>query len=92
MSGDFAKTGLRVATFALSTSLSLMFTNALLSNPLSRGLMGVVLLAGLLLAVLYGLAKYLKMLWSLSGRASAFVISRRLKPISDPAPQSAEQA
>ena len=92
MSGDFAKSGLRVATFVVSTSLSLMFTNALLSNPLSRGVMGVVVLAGLLLAVLYGFAKYLNMLWILSGRASAFVVGKRLKPISDPATQSAEQA
>ncbi len=92
MSSELAKSGLRITTFAVATSLSLMFTSVLLRNPLSKGVVGLLLFGGLFLAILYGFTKYLTVLWMLSGKASAFVIGRLLKPVANPAPQSAEQA
>lgn len=92
MSSDFAKRGLKLATFAVATSLSLMFTSALLRNPLGRGVVGLLLIGGLLLAILYLSAKYLKVLWLLSEKVSASIIGGIPKPVAIPATQSTEQA
>ncbi len=92
MREDFVRTGLRLVTFAAATSFSLMFTTALLRNPLSRGVVGLVLIGGLLLAVLAGFAKYLTLLWMWSDRTSAFVIGRIFKAATQPATHNTEQA
>jgi hypothetical protein len=92
MSSEFAKKALRLVTFTVATSLSLMFTSALLRIPLSRGLVGLVLIGGLLLAVLYIFAKYLTILWMFSDKLSAFVVGRALKLVASTATQSGEKA
>jgi len=92
MSKDLVKAGLRLVTFAAATSCSLMFTTALLRNPLSRGVVGLILIGGLLLAVLTGFAKYLMLLWMWSDRTSTFVVRRLVKPVTQPATHNAEQA
>lgn len=92
MSKAFVRTGLRLVTFAAATSFSLMFTTALLLNPLSRGVVGLLLVGGLLIAVLAGFAKYLMLLWMWSDRTSAFVIGRILEAATQPATHNREQA
>lgn len=92
MSSEFAKRALGVVLFVNAMSLSLMFTSAVLRLPLGRGVMGLVLIGGLLLAVLYVFAKYLTLLWLFSNKLSAFVVGRALRLVASAATQSAEKA
>lgn len=92
MSSEFAKRALGVVLFVNATSLSLMFTSAVLRLPLGRGVMGLVLFGGLLLAVLYVFAKYLTLLWLFSNKLSAFVVGRALRLVASAATQNAEKA
>lgn len=92
MSSEFAKRALGVVLFANAMTLSLMFTSAVLRLPLGRGVMGLVLIGGLLLAVLYVFAKYLTLLWMFSNKLSAFVVGRALRLVASAATQSAEKA
>ena len=92
MSSEVAKRALGVVLFANAMSISLMFTSAVLRLPLGRGVMGLVLIGGLLLAVLYVFAKYLTFLWMFSNKLSAFVVGRALGPVASAATQSAEKA
>ncbi len=92
MRSEFAKRALGVVLFVNATSLSLMFTSAVLRLPLGRGVMGLVLIGGLLLAVLYVFAKYLTLLWLFSNKLSAFVVGRALRFVASAATQSAEKA
>ena len=92
MSSEFAKRALGVVLFANAMTLSLMFTSAVLRLPLGRGVVGLVLIGGLLLAVLYVFAKYLTLLWMFSNKLSAFVVGRALRLVASAATQSAEKA
>ena len=92
MSSEFAKRALGVLLFANAMTLSLMFTSAVLHLPLGRGVVGLVLIGGLLLAVLYVFAKYLTLLWMCSNKLSAFVVGRALRLVASAATQSAEKA
>lgn len=79
-SDNFAK-GLRFVTFVVAVLVSLVATSSLLRNPLGRGIIGVVLFAGVFAAILYACSKYLKVLWVASDRFSAFIVSSALKPV-----------
>lgn len=92
MSSEFANKALRLLTFAAATSLSLRLTNALLRIPLGRVLVGLALLGGLLLAVLFVLAKYLTILWMFSDKLSTLVVGQARKLTASTATQSAEKA
>lgn len=92
MSSELFESVFKLVTFAVATSLSLMFTSVLLRIPLGRGVVGLVLIGGLLIAILNAFAKYLTMLWMLSNKLSAFVVGRTVKPVASHATQSAEEA
>ena len=92
MSSEVANRTLRLLTFAATTSLSLTFTSALLRVPFGRGLVGLALIGGLLLAVLYLSAKYLVLLWMFSDKLSTLVVGKVGKLIAGTATHSAEKA
>ena len=92
MNREFAKPILRLSTFAAATFLSLVITSAVLRNPLSRGLVSLVLFGVLLVAVVCGIAKYLAFLWRVSDEASAFVFGRVSKRVTQGATEPVEQA
>lgn len=81
MSSEIFRTGLRLATFSVASSVSLATTSFLLRNPLSRGIVGLTLLFGVLVSILYVCSKYLKVLWIASDRFAAFIVSIVLKPV-----------
>ncbi len=91
MSSDVFKKGLRLATFSVAALVSLAATSSLLRNPLSRGIVGVALLAGVLVAILYACSKYLTVLWMVSDRFSAFIVASVLKLVR-PSTQPLEKA
>ena len=92
MSREVAKPFLKLSTFAAATFLSLVITSAVLRNPLSRGLVNLLFVGALLVAVVYGIAKYLSFLWRVSDGASAFVLGRVSKQITQGAAEPVEQA
>ncbi len=92
MSREVAKSFLKLSTFAAATFLSLVITSAVLRNPLSRGLISLLLVGALLLAVVYGIAKYLAFLWRVSDGASEAVLCSLSKQITQGATEPLEQA
>lgn len=92
MSKELVKPFLKLSTFAAATFLSFVITSAVLRNPLSRGLMSLLLVGALLVAVLYGIAKYLAFLWRVSDGASTLVLGRVSKQTTQGPPEPMEQA
>ena len=91
MSKEAAKPFLKLLTFAAAASLSLSLTSAALRYPLSRGLVGLLLGVGLVVVVVYGIAKYLALLWRVSDNASDYLLGRVSRQTSPTATEPAEQ-
>lgn len=91
MDSDLLRRGLRLLTFCVLMSLSLMCTICLFSLRLGRALVGLALFTALAVAVLYVAAKYLAALWLFSNRIALIISGEKLEPVPTSEPQRAEQ-
>ena len=91
MSKEATKSFLKLSTFAAAASLSLSLTSAVLRYPLSRGLVSILLVIGLVAVVLYGVAKYLAFLWRASDNASDYLLRRVSRQMTPTATEPVEQ-
>ena len=91
MSKEATKSFLKFSTFAAAASLSLSLTSAVLRYPLSRGLVSLLLGLGLVAVVVYGITKYLALLWRVSDSASDYLLGRVSRLTSPSAAEPVEQ-
>ena len=62
---------LRSGVFAIALVFSTVMLTAVLHNQVGKSIVGLSLLAYLLMSVVYATPRYLRFLWSLSGRLTA---------------------
>ena len=88
---ELLRKALRLATFLVMATVSLMCASAILRLRLGRNVVGLALLAALVAAVLFVTAKYLHALWSLSKRFTLTFLSEGSQALPSSSPQGAER-